>query len=64
MPKVVKGTILAVVIYTIFYILATTNQEASLTIPAETMYLLFIYSIVGSIGMVVVLPIIIFKNRK
>ncbi len=64
MPKVVKGTILAVLIYSVFYIVASFNQDAVMPIPAETMYLLFIYAIVGSLGMVVVLPFMFLTKKK
>ncbi|TWI59906.1 hypothetical protein [Halalkalibacter nanhaiisediminis] len=64
MPKVVKGTILAVVIYCLFYLVATLFPTIVWEIPGSIIYLLLMYAIIGCFGMVVVLPLVILKTRK
>lgn len=63
MPKVVIGTIAAVVLYTLVFALAYFNSEASLRLPSETLYPLLVYGLIGCLGMVVVLPLLILKNK-
>ncbi|GAB7387935.1 hypothetical protein BSNK01_17720 [Bacillaceae bacterium] len=64
MPKAVKGTVAAVLLFTIIYGLAALNQQAVLTLPAGTMYILFLYALIGCLGMVVVLPLLFLKKEK
>ena len=63
MPKVVKGTLLAVFLYAVFYLIASFNQQAVLEIPASILYLLFLYALVGCVGMVVILPLLLLKKK-
>ena len=63
MPKVVIGTIIAVATYTIIFLLAYFNEGATLQLPGETIYPLLAYALIGCLGMVVVLPLLILKNK-
>jgi uncharacterized membrane protein (DUF485 family) len=64
MPKVVIGTIVALVVYVLLFVLASFNKDAVWTIPGGTVYLLFIYAAIGCLGMVLVLPLLFWKKDK
>jgi hypothetical protein len=63
-PKVVRWTIVSLVVYVLLFVLASFNKDAVWTIPGGIVYLLFIYAIIGCLGMVLVLPFLFLKKDK
>lgn len=71
MPKEVKGSIIVVVAYIVLFFATKLSEDASLSIivPIEILLALGIYSIMGCLALVFVLPMILIvgerkKNKK
>jgi hypothetical protein len=62
-PKVVVGSIVLVLAYIILYVLASFNQESVIPLPSAVVHLLFVYGLIGCLGMVVILPLLFLRKK-
>lgn len=64
LPKEIKGSLAVVVGYIILFFITKAYQESSVLIPAETLYILIFYSVIGCLGLLFVLPVILIVEER
>lgn len=61
--KPMAGVVFAVALYTVIYSLAHLYGSATLQLPSISIYPIMLYAIIGCLGMVIILPLLILKNK-